>query len=187
MLDNSSYARRYGENKQKDRSSGYSSKVQQISLAAQPRLREPLREKSGDSKLKTKENSLCNARVDTISRSSHTIVPVRKEHRKQLSKPVADPRNDSAQSKYATRRHSRLSSEVTTASTTVRRLQEQCSAQPSKTDKDESSRLAEIFERVSTVLEDYKQKEEQWKKDKRLYEKKIELLVNQLARSERLR
>jgi hypothetical protein len=40
---------------------------------------------------------------------------------------------------------------------------------------------------VNTVLDDYRKKEIQWKKDKQNYEKKIELLVNQLAKTERLR
>lgn len=81
MHENGGYARRFIERQQKDRSSGYSSKVVgQISLIAQPKMRETLgiREKSSDSKLKSKENSISNARIDTISRSSHTIVPAKK-------------------------------------------------------------------------------------------------------------
>lgn len=193
MQEGSGYARRFIERQHKDRASGYSSKVGQITLSGQPKMREPLalQEKSSDSKLRTTENSASNIRVETLSRSSHTIVPAKKEHRKQLSKPVVDSRNLSNQAKYSTRRHSRLGSEVTTASTTLRKQQQQTISKENielrRTEKDEPTGLMAVFRRVNAVLEEYRRKEQQWKKDKQTYENKIELLVNQLARTERLR
>ena len=43
--------------------------------------------------------------------------------------------------------------------------------------------LSCIYERVNTILEQYKRKEMQWKQDKVSYERKIALLVNQLAKT----
>lgn len=47
--------------------------------------------------------------------------------------------------------------------------------------------LSGLYDRVSGILEQYKIKEMQWKKEKISYEKKIALLVNQLVRTERMR
>lgn len=144
-----------------------------------------------DCRSKAKENSQSRQCAVQPGRSPWQVPP--KEHGKHLSKPGVS-RNSSSSGQYA-KSHTRLHSEVTTASTTLRKTQQEgfanCAEEvrPVKTVEGARSQgqLEGLYCRVQSILEQCRLKERQWNHQKSNYERKIALLVNQLVKTERLR